>query len=108
VPGPVGPEGWYQDPYGRHQKRWFSSGQPTPLVKDGDAEGHDEVSGPLPGPLVPIEEQVWDHGQDLARADEVEAKSVSAPDLVRAGQEGPKADVEAQLDIAAQESRAVD
>jgi hypothetical protein len=106
--GRVGAEGWYQDPYCRHEERWFSAGRATALVKDGDTEGHDEVSGPPPGPLVPVEDPGWDHGQDLVRADGVEAESVSAPDLERAGQEDVEADAAAELDVAAGESGAVD
>ena len=26
-------QGWYLDPYGIHGDRWFSAGQPTPLVR---------------------------------------------------------------------------
>ncbi len=102
TPGPVGAEGWYHDPYGRHERRWFSAGAPTALVKDGDVEGRDEVSGPPPQPLVPVEKPGWDGGRDLVRADGVEARSVSAPDLERAGQDDPDADVAAQVDIAAE------
>jgi len=107
-PGPVGAEGWYKDPYGRHERRWFSAGQPTELVMDGDTEGHDVVNGPPPGPLVPVDEPGWDHGQDLSRADELEGSDASAPDLRRAGQEDYRADEEAELDLAAGESGAVD
>jgi hypothetical protein len=28
-------QGWYQDPAGRHEYRWFSEGAPTDLVMDG-------------------------------------------------------------------------
>jgi len=27
-------EGWYTDPYGLHEHRWFSDGSPTSLVRD--------------------------------------------------------------------------
>jgi hypothetical protein len=33
-----GEEGWYTDPFGRHEARWLSDGSPTKLVRDGDAE----------------------------------------------------------------------
>ena len=33
--------GWFDDPFGRHQLRWFSQGNPTSLVRDEDAESHD-------------------------------------------------------------------
>lgn len=34
-------EGWYRDPYDRHEARWFSDGSPTSLVRDGGVEAHD-------------------------------------------------------------------
>ena len=37
-------EGWYEDPAGRHEYRWFSVGAPTDLVRDGPATGHDPIS----------------------------------------------------------------
>ena len=36
-------EGWYEDPTGRHQERWYSSGWPTDLVRDREAELHDPL-----------------------------------------------------------------
>ena len=47
------PQGWYLDPYGRHELRWFSVGQPTALVRDGGVDGHDPVAG-APPPTVPV------------------------------------------------------
>jgi hypothetical protein len=32
-------QGWYQDPAGRHEYRWFSDGTPTDLIRDGSATG---------------------------------------------------------------------
>lgn len=37
-------EGWYQDPDGRHEFRWFSAGVPTDLVQDGTRASRDPVS----------------------------------------------------------------
>ncbi len=37
-------EGWYTDPYGRHEARWMSQGTPTRLVRDGSAEASDPVT----------------------------------------------------------------
>jgi hypothetical protein len=34
-------EGWYIDPFGRHEARWISDGTPTALVRDGEAESQD-------------------------------------------------------------------
>ena len=46
-------EGWYLDPYGRHEQRWFSAGTPTALVHDDGKDGHDEPPDrPPDGPLV--------------------------------------------------------
>ena len=33
--------GWFQDPFGRHELRWYSQGVPTSLVRDGTSESHD-------------------------------------------------------------------
>jgi len=40
-PGPASshPDGWYPDPTGRHQQRWFRAGRWTPQVRDGGATG---------------------------------------------------------------------
>lgn len=35
-------EGWYSDPFGRHEARWMSQGVPTKLVRDGELESYDE------------------------------------------------------------------
>lgn len=77
-------EGWYRDPYGIHQDRWFSAGTPTSLVRDGDAEGRDDP--PAYAPPVPLEE-IPDNDpfpeDALRRADEAEAR-LRAGDLLRA------------------------
>jgi hypothetical protein len=50
--GEMKPQGWYRDPFGVHENRWFSDGNPTKLVRDGAAVAYDEPPpGPLPGPL---------------------------------------------------------
>jgi len=62
-------EGWYVDPYGVHDARWFSSGQPTALVRDDGSEGHDDPPSPtFPGSLMPLEGDA-PAGQDDRRAD---------------------------------------
>ena len=35
-------EGWFTDPYGRHEARWISAGSPTKLVRDSGVESYDE------------------------------------------------------------------
>jgi hypothetical protein len=37
-----GDEGWYTDPFGRHEARWMSEGVPTKLVSDEGVESYDE------------------------------------------------------------------
>lgn len=34
-------QGWYTDPYGRHERRWFSDGHPTRLVGDQGVDADD-------------------------------------------------------------------
>jgi len=49
------PEGWYVDPYRKHQAQWFSNGTPTDLVSDGGKESIDNPPDVLcTGPLDPI------------------------------------------------------
>ncbi len=38
----MGPQGWFADPFGKHEARYFSAGSPTRLVRDGEAESYDE------------------------------------------------------------------
>jgi hypothetical protein len=37
-----GLQGWQPDPFGRHELRYFSAGNPTKLVRDGHVEAYDE------------------------------------------------------------------
>jgi hypothetical protein len=54
--GTLSAEGWYQDPFGVHEHRWMSRGQPTKLVRDGGSESYDPPPDlPLPGVLVPAD-----------------------------------------------------
>ncbi len=69
-------EGWYRDPYGRHEARWISVGTPTALVRDGDVESQDPPPAtPVEGALVPVAVTPATDGSDLRRADEAEAGS---------------------------------
>jgi hypothetical protein len=69
------PQGWYRDPFGVHQDRYFSDGNPTKLVRDGAAEAYDEPPpGPLPGPLVEIPPSEPEGSSGLRRADDCERK----------------------------------
>jgi hypothetical protein len=62
-------EGWYTDPFGRHDARWMSDGTPTKLVRDGDEEAYDDPPDEEPS-VTPsrIEEIQAADGQDLLRA----------------------------------------
>jgi hypothetical protein len=68
-------QGWYRDPYCLHQDRYFSDGQPTKLVRDGEAECYDP---PPPGPplvnLVEVPDTPSANGSDLYRADNSSAR----------------------------------
>jgi len=71
---PVAAEGWYRDPYGIHQDRWFSAGTPTSLVRDQGVEGHDDPPDhPPPGPPVEIPDVDEFPEDDFRRADGAEA-----------------------------------
>jgi hypothetical protein len=68
---PMKAQGWYRDPYGVHEDRYFSAGQPTKLVRDGRVEAYD------PPPSYPPEEELLEaapspaaDSSDLRRADE--------------------------------------
>ncbi|MDR2988502.1 MAG: alkaline phosphatase family protein [Nocardiopsaceae bacterium] len=53
-------QGWFEDPFRLHDARWFSAGQPTKLVRDGDVESYDEPpseTGEWGGP--PDESSGW-------------------------------------------------
>ena len=63
-------EGWYEDPFGDHEARWFSDGLPTDLVRDGGAASHDQPrQATHDGPLTPIGTEERRDGTDLLRAD---------------------------------------
>jgi hypothetical protein len=66
-------EGWCVDPFGAHEARWFSNGNPTILVRDGVTESHDEPpKATYEGPLVSIEGGNDGSPDDLLRADSAE------------------------------------
>jgi hypothetical protein len=41
--GEVRSEGWFTDPFGRHEARWLTDGVPTNRVRDGRTEASDPV-----------------------------------------------------------------
>ena len=78
-------QGWYQDPFRRHEHRWFSDGRPTSLVRDGEAEADDEPPArEYEGPLVAAEAAELADGGDLRRADAQADERVSRRSLVQA------------------------
>jgi hypothetical protein len=68
-------EGWYTDPFGRHEARWLSDGQPTKLVRDARIESYDEPpdSPPLHDPVKIEPDPKSFTPDDLLRADAAEA-----------------------------------
>jgi hypothetical protein len=67
-------QGWYRDPYGVHEDRYFSEGQPTRLVRDSGAEGYDlPPPGPPEAELVEIPDSQASDGNDMRRADDSSA-----------------------------------
>jgi hypothetical protein len=65
-------EGWYTDPYGRHEARWLSDGTPTKLVRDGEVESYDKPPDEAPTQKAErIEPEVAaTDGRDLLRVGE--------------------------------------
>jgi hypothetical protein len=64
-------EGWYTDPFQRHEARWMSAGTPTKLVRDGDVESYDDPPDEeASAEAVPVEELEMRDGRDLLRAGE--------------------------------------
>jgi len=70
-------EGWYTDPFGRHEARWMSDGSPTKLVRDGDEESYEDPPDEEPTviPTRIAEEQLSD-GSDLLRAGDPAGESL--------------------------------
>ena len=66
-------QGWFRDPSGRHQDRYYSDGTPTKLVRDGSVESYDEPIGTTgTRELVPaaVTEPSCRGAEDLRRADD--------------------------------------
>ena len=67
-------EGWYTDPFARHEQRWMSDGKPTKLARDGGKTSYDDPPG---GPFVQDPEEVeptqTPSNDELQRADEAES-----------------------------------
>ena len=68
-------EGWYLDPYGLHEERWYSQGTATGLVRDARVESNDPppANPPENSTLVRREIDMSAGGpDDLRRADDAE------------------------------------
>jgi hypothetical protein len=67
-------EGWYLDPFGIHERRWISNGNPSNLVRDGNTESTDDPPVRTPSdPFIPVPEDVGlTFGADQLRADDAE------------------------------------
>ena len=80
-------EGWYVDPFGRHESRWISEGTPTALVRDGRVESQD----PPPSTIIVGElERVAESSQssdDMRRADYAEGKAFNPDAMTDAAEE---------------------
>lgn len=73
-------EGWYQDPFKRHEARWISDGTPTALVRDGEVESQDPPpSATFEGALQPLPDSEPADGEDLLRADAAEGQPIFDP-----------------------------
>ena len=70
-------EGWYTDPYGRHDARWMSAGSPTKLVRDGGVESYDDPPDEEASQQATmIVEEPPPGIDDLRRADELEGEEL--------------------------------
>ena len=80
-------EGWSEDPYGRHELRFFDGHRWTPYVRDGDKNGLDEPTGPMAesarSPLLDEDVLVVERFTDLGRR--WSDRSVLRPDGTKAG-----------------------
>ena len=81
-------QGWYRDPYGRHQDRYFSAGTATKLVRDGDREAYDTPPNrPLPeGDLISANDLDAERRDeaDMRRADDASTKPYDPVEARRA------------------------
>ena len=79
-------EGWYRDPYGVHEDRWFSAGRPSNLVRDAGRECYDAPpEGPIEEPLIAVDSGETNDGDDLRRAEDA---ARSGSDYTRAAIDG--------------------
>jgi hypothetical protein len=78
----VNEEGWYKDPYRRHEARWISDGTPTALVRDAEVESQDPPPDePITVGMERVAEATRVDGTDLKRADDAESQNLNAKAL---------------------------
>jgi hypothetical protein len=101
-------QGWHADPFGLHEQRYFSAGEPTKLVRDGDVESYDSIPGQesppdeepaavtagTPDPTAEAGTAAAVNGESLAgeaeaRTDEPESAELADPPPSEAGPAGP-------------------
>jgi hypothetical protein len=75
-------EGWYGDPAGRHEYRWFSQGTPTDLVMDRSRTSRDPTSAADLFQSMDLKRQP-DYGPLLRRPDEPDPDAVGP--IIRSG-----------------------
>jgi hypothetical protein len=81
-------EGWYTDPFGRHEARWMSDAAPTQLVRDVGVESYDEPKDEEASVIpTPIAEEQMDDGRDLLRADDPDPGGGSLSERMSEGAE---------------------
>jgi len=67
-------EGWFTDPYAKHDARWMSQGKRSKLVRDGTVDSYDDPPDePYSQTPEPIQSSGPSNPNDLRRADELEA-----------------------------------
>jgi len=81
---PEDEEGWFTDPFGRHEARWMSKGTPTKLVRDGGDESYDD----------PPDEAPTQEPQRI----EAEVAANGGVDMLRAGESGQSEDLDSLTD----------
>lgn len=78
-------EGWHTDPYGRHEARWMSSGEPTKLVRDAGVDSFDAPPDEAPmHQAVRIEHLEAQRADDWRRADSAQTGKPLDEDQVAA------------------------
>lgn len=66
-------EGWFVDPFHRHEDRWISAGRPSDLVRDNGIESRSTPPDmPMPTPLVRVTSEMPGSAQDVMRADDAQ------------------------------------